>query len=231
MRLSEIIRIFRQIFSGGNMPSAVKIIPKIDLDKIEFDESPNYSERNRKINCIILHHTGPGSFNGLVSWLKNPQAQVSAHYVIGKKEDEIKQLVELEKKAWHAGKSVAVINGQRISNLNRNSIGVEIQNIGIIEKGSDNKFYYEVGRRLKEYRGQVRGGQILYPNGTVTEGYYAPYPENQIQKVIALCRALVDKYPAIKKDNIFSHFWVGRPIGRKNDPFGLDIGHIKDEVF
>lgn len=204
----------------------------MNLDTIEFDASPNYSDRKRDINCIVLHHTGPGSYNGLISWLKNVQSGASAHYVLGKKSNEVKQLVKLSDKAWHAGKSRTIIDGNVVSNLNHNSIGIEIQNIGLMEKNDeDGKIYYERGRDLEEYNGEVQYGEIRYPNGTFIQGYYAPYPKEQIENIINLCKALVNKYPAITKDNIFTHYWIGMPVGRKNDPFGLDMDALKKKIF
>jgi len=209
------------------------LIPEklIDLEQVSFDPSPNKSKRKRDIDCIVLHHTGPGTFNGIVSWLKSPQAQASAHYVIGTKKDEIKQLVKLKEKAWHVGRSETIINEKTVGNLNHNSIGIEICNIGLMQKHENGKIYYEVGRNLKRYKGETKFGRISYPDGSEVEGYYAPYTKEQITCIIALCKALIKKYPKIKKGNVFTHFWVGKPIGRKNDPFGLDVDNIIKEVF
>lgn len=216
------------IFGRKEIKMTETVIP-IDLDSINFEESANKSSRKREIDSIVLHHTGPGSFSGIVSWLKNPDANVSAHYVVGKA-GEITQLVKLKDKAWHAGKSKCIIDGKTVYDLNQNSIGIEIQNIGLLDK-IDGKYYYEVGRKLKEYKGKVEFGKIIYPNGNVVEGYYVPYPEAQVEKVLSLCKAVVNKYPSIKQGNIFGHYWIGLPQGRKNDPFGLDIEEIKNKIF
>jgi len=70
---------------------------------MEFKQSPNYQKNsgNKKIG-VVLHGT-LGAYNGAVSWLCNPAAQVSAHYVIGRNEGEVIQLVKNEDVAWHAG--------------------------------------------------------------------------------------------------------------------------------
>lgn len=216
----------------GSLFSSCNIdIQEIDLDSIKFSSSPNKSDRKRDIDSIVLHHTGPGSFTGIISWLRNKASKASAHYVVST-EGEIRQLVRLENKAWHAGISEAVIKGQKVTDLNHNSVGIEIQNIGIIQKDSeDGKFYYEYGRARKEYSGEIREGYIVYPNWVRVEGYYAPYPDEQVSAVIKLCRALVKKYPSITRDSIFTHFNIGRPIGRKNDPFGLNVREIVDKIF
>ena len=57
--------------------------------------------------------------------LKNKKSRVSSHYLISR-EGSVYQLVEDRKIAWHAGKSKWLNN----KNLNRSSIGIELQNRG-----------------------------------------------------------------------------------------------------
>ncbi len=87
--------------------------------------SPNYSQRTRKIDTIVLHHTGPGGLSGTVNTFKSSAAQVSAHYVIGR-DGKIVQMVKDQDKAWHAGTSA--FKGK--TDINQNSIGIEIVNDG-----------------------------------------------------------------------------------------------------
>lgn len=69
------------------------------------DQSPNhYKGRNDWKPDIIVCHVTEGSFAGAVSWLKNPQAQASAHAVIGA-EGETAILVDFENGAWCNGTS------------------------------------------------------------------------------------------------------------------------------
>jgi N-acetylmuramoyl-L-alanine amidase len=180
----------------------------------------------------VLHHTGPGTFKGIVNWLKDPNAKAAAHYVLGTAA-ELTQLVNTTKKAWHAGPSGWTIDGAWRSDLNNCTIGIEICNIGVLSE-KDGKYYYEVGRGDPvEYKGAVTPvkASITYPSGKVLEGYVIPYPEVQIDKLIALCKGLVKKYPDIGKDDILTHFNISTPEGRKNDPFGLDIQSIIDRIF
>lgn len=204
---------------------------QLDLSKVTYKESPNKSDRNDEIRAIVLHHTGPGSFNGIVKWLTNPEAKASAHYVVGK-EGELIQLVNTKRSAWHAGKSKALIDGKVRDNLNHCTIGIEICNPGVIQKGEDDKFYYEVGREVKEWRGETPlETQITYPSGQTLKGYYVSYPNAQVDMVVDLCRALVKKYPQIGREDILTHYYIGIPEGRKNDPFGLDVDEIIDRIF
>lgn len=206
-----------------------KYIEPLDLMKVSYEPSPNKSARKGDVKYLVLHHTGPGSFNGIVSWLCNPQAKASAHYVLGTS-GQLKQLVNTGKESWHAG--VAKWNGKRIDN--HCSIGIEICNIGHMDKDEDDGcYYYNQGRKLKKYTGKVEPvyGSITYPSGNTLEGYYVPYPEKQVEKLVALCKGIIKKYPAITRENIITHYDIGHPEGRKNDPFGLDMEMIRDWVF
>lgn len=207
----------------------LKSIEPIDLSKVTFVQSPNCSKRSGDVKYLVLHHTGPGSFNGIVNWLCNKQAKASAHFVLGTT-GQLKQLVKTEKEAWHAG--VAHWNGEKINN--HYSIGVEICNYGVLHKNEeDGNFYYEQGRVMKKYTGNVEPvpASITYPSGRVLEGFAVPYPDAQIDKLIGLCKALVQEFPQIGKDEILTHYEIASPEGRKNDPFGLDIDEVITRIF
>jgi hypothetical protein len=69
--------------------------------------------RTHEIHYIVIHVTD-GSYAGAVAWLTNPQARVSAHYVISR-EGDISQLVARRDIAWHSGNHL----------MNADSIGIE----------------------------------------------------------------------------------------------------------
>jgi N-acetyl-anhydromuramyl-L-alanine amidase AmpD len=87
--------------------------------------SPNRSPRilGDPIDLVVLHAT-VGGFQGSLSWLRNPASGVSSHYLISKQGD-IANLVDEGEQAWHAG--VTFWRGR--SDLNRYSIGIEIENL------------------------------------------------------------------------------------------------------
>jgi N-acetyl-anhydromuramyl-L-alanine amidase AmpD len=60
---------------------------------------------------MIVCHTTEGSYAGAVSWLSDPQSQVSAHFVVAR-DGRITQLVEIEDTAWANG-----TNNTQSSNL------------------------------------------------------------------------------------------------------------------
>jgi hypothetical protein len=77
-------------------------LPKgAEYPKAIWDPSPNIDRNGLKARQIVIHTT-QGSFAGAVSWLKNPSAKVSSHYVIRSSDGFVKQLVRESDKAWHA---------------------------------------------------------------------------------------------------------------------------------
>ncbi|PCJ25947.1 MAG: N-acetylmuramoyl-L-alanine amidase [Rickettsiales bacterium] len=86
--------------------------------------APSYSSRVNTIKYVIIHFTEM-EFDGALSRLTDPAAEVSAHYLI-KEGGEVFQLVADENIAWHAGKSFW--NGEE--SLNKTSIGIELDNLG-----------------------------------------------------------------------------------------------------
>ncbi len=89
--------------------------------------SPNHGERVdvSAPDIIILHYTGMGTADSALSWLCNPESQVSSHYFVFE-DGRVMQLVPEKRRAWHAGKSV----WDGSSDINSRSIGIEIANAG-----------------------------------------------------------------------------------------------------
>ncbi len=63
--------------------------------------SPNYDYRPARIEGITLH-TGEGTRQSDLSWLCSPRSGVSCHYYVCR-DSTIYQLVDDERRAWHAG--------------------------------------------------------------------------------------------------------------------------------
>ena len=96
--------------------------------KKNLDLSPNCSNKkraNKNIKFIVIHYTGMQSEIESIKRLKNPKSKVSCHYLINRK-GQIIQMIKDRNIAWHAGKS----KWKNVRNLNKCSIGIEIQNKG-----------------------------------------------------------------------------------------------------
>lgn len=92
--------------------------------------SPNHDSRGeapnlRPINMLVLHYTGMHSAAAALDRLCDPEARVSAHYLV-EEDGALWRLVPESRRAFHAG--VSCWQGE--SDLNYVSIGVEIVNPG-----------------------------------------------------------------------------------------------------
>lgn len=87
--------------------------------------SPNHGERRGPLDMLLLHYTDMVRAEDAVALLRDPAAQVSAHYVVGE-DGRVWRLVAEDRRAWHAG--VAWWHGE--SDINSRSIGIEICNPG-----------------------------------------------------------------------------------------------------
>ena len=87
--------------------------------------SPNFDNRRSPPDMLVLHYTGMRTADEAVARLRDPEAKVSAHYVVDE-DGSILRLVAEERRAWHAGKGV----WQGETDCNAASIGIEIVNPG-----------------------------------------------------------------------------------------------------
>jgi len=88
--------------------------------------SPNFDARTAPPDMIVLHYTGMPSGEAALARLRDPAAEVSAHYMV-EEDGRIFRLVPEERRAWHAG--VSFWRGRTA--LNGVSIGIEIVNPGL----------------------------------------------------------------------------------------------------
>jgi N-acetyl-anhydromuramyl-L-alanine amidase AmpD len=65
--------------------------------------SCNYSSRNGTAISAVTIHDVEGTYAGCISWFKNCNASVSAHYVARSSDGQITQMVLESSKAWHVG--------------------------------------------------------------------------------------------------------------------------------
>ena len=87
--------------------------------------SPNWDERALPVTMAVLHYTEMESAEASLARLTDPEAKVSAHYLIGE-DGEVVRLVPEDKRAWHAGASYW--RGRK--DVNTASVGIELQHPG-----------------------------------------------------------------------------------------------------
>jgi len=98
-----------------------------DMPPTSSPTSPNHDARPLATGprLVVLHYTGMATAAAAVARLCDPEARVSAHYVIDE-DGTLLALVPEARRAWHAG----VAGWGDIDDVNGHSIGIEIVNPG-----------------------------------------------------------------------------------------------------
>ncbi|MGL6065854.1 MAG: N-acetylmuramoyl-L-alanine amidase [Cetobacterium sp.] len=159
--------------------------PKYSVNTSKY-KSKSYNER---VRFVILHYTALNDERSITALTKN---NVSSHYLVTQKiEDSVYSLVPDTKRAWHAG--VSYFDGYK--NLNDNSIGIEISNLGYSSANKQNT------SNLKK--------------GIVDTSMFYMYNDAQIFKIGMLLKELTTKYK-INPKYILGHSDISP--ARKFDP-------------
>ncbi|WP_246043999.1 N-acetylmuramoyl-L-alanine amidase [Ruegeria sediminis] len=89
--------------------------------------SPNFGPRRNGLipSLVVIHYTAMDGAGAALDRLCDPQAEVSAHYLIGA-DGTLWQMVREEDRAWHAG--AGSWRGQ--ADINSRSVGIELDNRG-----------------------------------------------------------------------------------------------------
>jgi N-acetylmuramoyl-L-alanine amidase len=93
--------------------------------RLQRRQSPNFNARPPKVrvDAIILHADAAQTVAQSLSWMMVRESRVSYHYLIGRMGD-VYQLVDDDKRAWHAG--VSSFRGR--GDCNDYSLGVSFGN-------------------------------------------------------------------------------------------------------
>ena len=92
---------------GDDLPflsaKGLRVSGESDYPNAIWNPAPecNFGERTNPVSGVVIHYT-EGSYAGCISWFKNCDAQVSAHYVIRSSDGQVTQMVREADKAWHA---------------------------------------------------------------------------------------------------------------------------------
>lgn len=179
------------------------------------DLSPNSTPGLKNPSLIVLHYTASPTLESARSWLCNPAARASAHYIIGRGGACV-QLVSTNRIAWHAGRSVY----KGVEGVNKISIGVELVSLGPL-----------VWRRGQGVISVVSGDPVseadvfegFHPSTPGRgAGFWQKYTEPQLARLDTLLTELFAKFPSLQE--VVGHCDVSP--GRKLDPWPLDVPKI-----
>jgi len=151
---------------------------------------------------LVMHYTAGGSASESIEWLANPDAKASAHVVIAKNGD-ITQMVDFNKRAWHAGEST----WKGVDGLNSYSIGIELDGFGYLGKTGPGQWKF---RNTSVPDSEVV--QATHKYGSPTGGW-PKYPQVQLDAALQLARLLVQTY---RLEDVIGHDDISP--GRKQDP-------------
>lgn len=131
---------------------------------------------------LVMHYTAGGSAEASANWLANPAAGASAHLIIAR-DGSVIQCVNLENRAWHAGRS----SWHGLTGLNSHSIGIELANWGPVARSPDGRCIDATGATLSTLSARHRCG------GPSRD--WEIYPERQIETARAVACALREVHP------------------------------------
>jgi N-acetylmuramoyl-L-alanine amidase len=172
-----------------------------DDTALPFERSPNTGGAVEH-EYLVMHFTAAPSAESSVNWLTNPDANASAHVVIGR-DGSITQLVPFDRVAWHAG--ISAWEGRE--GLNQCSLGIELDNAGPLKR---------VNGRWQAWFGTTYPDEevleAVHKNESTPRGWHLFTPE-QLEAAIEVATLLVNKYDlldVVGHDDIAPH--------RKVDP-------------
>ena len=180
-----------------------------DGTPVPFRRSPNQSTGTITPRFLVFHYTAGGSAESTINWLCDKRAKASAHLVVGR-DGSITQLVDFNRKAWHAGAST----WRGVTGLNSHSIGIELANVGPLQKTGE-IWRSAWGNTIADHQVVV----ATHPHENHERGWEA-YPAEQLRVARQLALTLVTKYGL---EEVVGHQDIAP--GRKLDPgpaFPLD---------
>jgi len=139
-------------------------------------KSDNFDQRKFDISLVILHFTETKTFTDALNLLTSKERKVSCHYLIDKSGD-IFNLVDLDKRAWHAGDSM----WGSYDDINSRSVGIEIVNSGeIIIENYTSKQLGSLSdlliKLLKKYNIEnILGHSDIAPTRKIDPGVHFPW--------------------------------------------------------
>lgn len=152
--------------------------------------SPNTSGSLSKPTLLVMHYTASGrSAEADQKHFASRGAQASAHVIVAR-DGKIYQSVPFNVVAWHAGKSIW--RGHQVrGSCNSFSIGIEVDNWGVLQKRGDGKFYSWTGEVVPD-------NEVLHAKNKLgNDGYWQTYTEEQLRALDELTEAILKAYPTI----------------------------------
>lgn len=140
--------------------------------QIEDHPSPNHDVRRQPVSLLVLHYTGMESGEAALARMCDPDAKVSAHYMVWE-DGRIARLVAENRRAWHAG----VSTWRGLDDLNSRSVGIEMVNGGHDFRSPDGSLPAYPDRQIAAVIAlsrEILQHQAIPPTGVVAHSDIAP---------------------------------------------------------
>ena len=176
-----------------------------DWQQVDFYPTPNQGSKIEPKFLVIHYTAGKSSAKGTAQYFQKPAAKTSAHLCLDT-DGSWAQNVELDRKAWHAGKS----SWAGMTNLNKHSIGIEVCNPGPLTKTANGNFKAWWGETINDSN-IIEAPHPNNPNGQVFG--WVPFTPEQVNALIAVGQEMMAEYTLMEA--------VGHDMiapGRKTDP-------------
>jgi N-acetylmuramoyl-L-alanine amidase len=176
-----------------------------DWTQVDFFPTPNQGGKITPKYLVIHFTAGASGAKATAQYFQKPSSKTSAHLSLDT-DGTWAQSVELDRKAWHAGKS----SWAGMTNLNKHTIGIEVVNPGPLTKTASGSYKTWWGKTL-DNPNIIEAPHPNNPNGPVYG--WVPFTTEQINSLIAIGQELMAEYGMVEA--------VGHDMispGRKVDP-------------
>lgn len=156
-----------------------KLITDLQMDafQIRFVKSPNVGRSFKgDPDTIYIHYTAGSSTEGAVSTFSSKQAGTSAHFIIDKNGEDVVQMVDIDREAYHA------------AGRNNNAIGIELDYPGYLLPNVKDWHY----RSLKQYPND--GVLVGKANNDWRYNIWPLYPDAQMNTLDKIVSFLVQNF-------------------------------------
>jgi N-acetylmuramoyl-L-alanine amidase len=181
------------------------------------------SRRNPNPKFIVMHFTTGTKMESTISHFKDPSSRVSTHLLIGR-DGRVIQFLPFDRISHHCGYSW----WERLSNLNNFSIGIELDNAGLLRKDRKGNWISrkviipieDVGQAV-HWKQYTPGNPARYPG-------WEKFPKAQLRVALNIVKALKARYASIEE--ILGHDDVN--IKNRYDPGPLfPLEGFRKELF
>ncbi len=169
---------------------------------------------------LVVHFTAGASARSSAEWFDDPDNPGSSAHLVIDRDGSVIQCVPFDTIAWHAGRST----WKGLDGLNRHALGIELANWGdLVRRGAG----WASGTGVAIPDPVLAIHKNGNPDGSRTPIGWEPFPDPQVQSLVAIARQLVAAYGI---EEIVGHDDIAPT--RKWDPGpAFDMARVRAQVF